>query len=110
MGFEAPLKASASLGPGERLSSLHDRTADPSLTSPARRAGLGIPGSGQDLRRSFGRIAYHAGVSLVDLKYLYGHESVDMTAHHIGLDMAEASNGLSLFGRKMESVMARVGV
>jgi hypothetical protein len=48
--------------------------------------------------------------SLADLMYLEGHESVDMTAHYIGLDMAEAAKGLSLFGRKMETVMARSGV
>ena len=33
-----------------------------------------------------------------------------MTAHYVGLDMAEAAKGLSLFGRKTESVMARAGV
>lgn len=46
----------------------------------------------------------------MDLKYLYGHESEGMTAHYIGLDMAEAAKGLSLLGRKVESVMAPAGV
>jgi integrase len=110
VAYAALLEASASLGPGERFYSLHERTADHDLRSAARKAGLGIPVSGHDLRRSFGRIAYQAGVSLVDLKYLYGHESVGMTARYIGLNMAEAAKGLSLFGRKMESVMARAEV
>ncbi len=106
----ALVEATANLAPGDKLYPYHERTADHDLRSAARKAGLGIPVSGHDLRRSFGRIAYQAGVSLVDLKYLYGHESVDMTAHYIGLDMAEAAKELSLFGRKMESVMARAGV
>ena len=110
IAFVALVEASADLGPGDKLHPFHERTADHDLRAAAQRAGLGIRVSGHDLRRSFGRIAYQAGVSLVDLKYIYGHESVDMTAHCIGLDVAEAARGLSLSGRKMEAVMVRAGV
>ncbi|MGA9839876.1 MAG: site-specific integrase [Thermoplasmata archaeon] len=79
----------------------HERTADYDLRRTAARAGLLVPVSGHDLRRSFGRIAYQAGVSLVDLKYLYGHESVDMTTHYIGLDEESARRGLTAFGEAM---------
>ena len=79
----------------------HERTADHDLRLAATRARLGVKVSGHDLRRSFGRIAYQAGVSLVDLKYLYGHESVDMTTHYIGLDEESARRGLTAFGEAM---------
>ncbi|HEV2166663.1 MAG TPA: tyrosine-type recombinase/integrase [Thermoplasmata archaeon] len=66
--------------------------------------------SGHDLRRSFGRIAYQAGVSLVDLKYLYGHESVDMTAYYIGLDEESARRGLTAFGDAMRPHLQVAGI
>lgn len=88
----------------------HERTADHDVRRAAARAGLGVPVSGHDLRRSFGRIAYQAGVSLVDLKYLYGHESVDMTAHYIGLDDDSARRGLTAFGEAMRPYLQPVVV
>ncbi|HEV2165518.1 MAG TPA: site-specific integrase, partial [Thermoplasmata archaeon] len=109
VAYAALVEASAGLAQGDRLYTFHERTADHDLRAAAVRAGLGIRVAGHDLRRSFGRIGYQAGVSLVDLKYLYGHESVDMTAHYIGLDMSEAARGLSRFGETMASVIARVG-
>ena len=86
----------------------HERTADHDLRRAAARANLGVKVSGHDLRRSFGRIAYQAGVTLVDLKYLYGHESVDMTAHYIGLDDDSARRGLNAFGEAMRPFIRQV--
>jgi integrase len=103
VAYAALVEASAEMGPNDRLYTLHKRTADHDLRAAAVRAGLGIRVSGHDLRRSFGRIAYQAGVSLVDLKYLYGHESVDMTAHYIGLDESAARKGLEAFGEAMRT-------
>lgn len=59
-------------------------------------ARLGIKLSSHDLRRSFGRIAYYAGVPIVTLKNLYGHESVDMTSHYVGVDVGEMTTGLQM--------------
>jgi integrase len=73
------------------------------------RANLGVRVAGHDLRRSFGRIDYQNGVSRVDLRYIYGHESVDMTAHYVGLYITEAARGLSAFGEAMAAVISRVG-
>lgn len=64
----------------------------------ARWAALGVPVSGHDLRQSFGRITYHGGVSLVNLKYLYGHKSVDMTARDMGWSDDAARRGPNAFG------------
>ena len=79
----------------------HWKTLHRDLAAAAKRAGLQRV-TGHDLRRSFGRIAYYAGASLVDLKHLYGHESVDMTAYYIGLDEAQMRATIG----KFESVMA----
>jgi integrase len=88
----------------------HERTADHGLRRAVSRAGLSVPVSGHDLRRSFGRIAYQAGVSLVDLKYLCGHESVDTTAHYIGLDEESARRGLTAFGEAMRPYLQLDGM
>jgi len=61
------------------------------------RAGIPVRVSSHDLRRTFGRLAYQAGVSLVNLKGLYGHESVDQTAHYVGLDRDEQRAELRKF-------------
>lgn len=68
--------------------------------------------SGHDLRRWFCRIVYQADVSLVDLKYLYRHESVDMTAHYSGLDDESTRRGLPALGEAMRPFIrqAEVGV
>lgn len=109
VAYAALVESSAGLAPADPLYRFHERTADHDLRAAGQRAGLGIQISGHDLRRSFGRIAYQNGVSLVDLKYLYGHESVDMTAHYIGLDMSEAARGLSVFGERMRAAIAQAG-
>ncbi len=83
--------------PTDRLYPFHERTADHDIRRASVAAGLGIHVSGHDLRRTFGRLSYEAGVGLVELKYLYGHESVDMTAHYIGLDDRAARAGLARF-------------
>ncbi|HEV2519265.1 MAG TPA: tyrosine-type recombinase/integrase [Thermoplasmata archaeon] len=74
---------------------------DRRLDELRRLAGIPVRVSSHDLRRTFGRLAYQAGVSLVNLKGLYGHESVDQTAHYIGLDRAELRAELGKFERAL---------
>jgi integrase len=57
--------------------------------------------SHHDLRRTFGRIAYYAGMNLVELKNFYGHTSIDMTAHYIGMDEDRMRDGLAKFDARM---------
>jgi site-specific recombinase XerD len=59
--------------------------------------------SSHDLRRTFGRLAFENGVTLVQLKALYGHESVDQTTHYIGADQASLRSGLRRFESAMEA-------
>ena len=51
--------------------------------------------SHHDLRRTFGRLAHAAGMDLVQLKNLFGHASIEMTVHYIGLDAEEMRLGLA---------------
>jgi integrase len=59
--------------------------------------------SHHDLRRTFGRLSHRAGMSLVQLKNLYGHSSLDQTAGYIGLDRDEMREGLERFARSLTS-------
>lgn len=75
-------------------------TLEKDVVAAGKRAGLKV--SGHDCRQSFGRACYYAGVSLVDIKHLYGHESVDMTSHYIGLDEEEMRAGMRRFSDAMK--------
>jgi integrase len=82
----------------------HPKTADRDLMAASRRAGLTQRVSNHDLRRSFGRISYHAGVPLIDLKNLYGHESLDMTVWYIGIEDDQMRSGLATFEQAIANV------
>lgn len=80
---------------------LQDTMYDLRLTLVGRRAGLPFPLSAHRLRRSFGRIAYRAGVPIVDLQHIYGHASPTMTAYYIGIESEEMAAGLATFERAL---------
>ncbi len=78
--------------------------ADQLLQRSVRRSGLhraGIRVSHHDLRRTFGRLAHDSGMDLVQLKNLYGHASLEMTVHYIGLDSEAMRDGLERLGRSL---------
>ncbi len=47
------------------------------------------------LRRTFGRMAYDAGVDLLTIRDLLGHTTVEMTARHIGIRIEKLAAGLA---------------
>ncbi len=73
-------------------------TIDRDVKKVCRRAGL-PPRSPHDLRRSFGRIAYHAGVPLNVIQGIYGHSDLAETSYYIGVDQSEQRAGIDLFSR-----------
>ena len=77
-------------------------TFDVRLSAVGRLAGLPFNPSAHTLRRTFGRIAYNAGVPLVSIQNIYGHASPVMSAHYIGIDQAEMVAGLARFEAAME--------
>jgi len=93
-----PLRTAAEgRGPEDRVLPLSRTGADALLQEAVRTSGLAATGvrvSHHDLRRTFGRLAHDAGMDLVQLKNLYGHESMEMTVHYIGLDADEMRSGL----------------
>ena len=87
----------AGRGPEDRVLPLSRSGADSLLQSAVRNSGLAAMGlrvSHHDLRRTFGRLAHDAGMDLIQLKNLYGHDSMEMTVHYIGLDADEMRSGL----------------
>lgn len=85
---------------GERVIALSRSGADAALQRAAHRAGFttaGIRVSHHDLRRTFGRLANAAGMSLISLQGLYGHASPILSAHYIGLDFDELKRALARF-------------
>ena len=78
-----------------------DTMYDCRLTAVGQLAGLPFHLSGHRLRRSFGRIAYRAGVPIVDLQHIYGHSSPTMTAYYIGIESEAMAVGLETFERAL---------
>jgi integrase len=82
----------------QRLFPLSSSGADRILQGAAVQAGFpqaGVRVSHHDLRRTFGRLAYESGVDLIQLKNLFGHSSVEMTVHYIGIDADRMRQGLN---------------
>jgi integrase/recombinase XerD len=87
-----------SLTAEERLFPLSNTGADLLLQRAARKAGFPLEGvkvSHHDLRRTFGRLAHQSGMDLIQLKNLFGHSSVEMTVHYIGMDADVMRQGLN---------------
>jgi len=85
--------------------------ADQQLRSAARAAGFekrGIRVSHHDLRRTFGRVAYAAGMDLVQLKNLFGHSSLEMSVHYIGLDLDKMREGLGQIDRTLGPLVREI--
>jgi integrase len=98
------------LGPQERVLPYSASWADQQLAAAARSSGLvarGLRISHHDLRRTFGRLAHAAGMDLVQLKNLYGHSSLEMSVHYIGLDLDRMREGLGQVDRSLTPLVRR---
>jgi len=71
---------------------------DRDVTAVCRNAGLPTR-SPHDRRRSFGRIAYQAGVPLTVIQGIYGHADLARTSYYIGIDHTEQRTGIDQFAR-----------
>ncbi len=89
---------------GDPLLPLSRSGLDQLLQRTVRSSGLvgeNVRVSHHDLRRTFGRLAHESGMDLVQLKNLYGHASLEMTVHYIGLDSDAMRAGLDLLSRSL---------
>jgi hypothetical protein len=98
--WERPMVSGESTGSTPCTGGRRNTTQGP----PPRGRGSESASQGHDLRRTFGRVAYEANVSLAGLSYLYGYESADRTARYIGLDDAAARKGLESFDEAMRAL------
>jgi len=98
----------AGTNPTDRIMPFSPSWADQQLAGAVRAAGFGEHGlrvSHHDLRRTFGRVAHAAGMDLVQLKNLYGHASLEMSVHYIGLDLERMREGLTQVDRSYGPLM-----
>jgi integrase len=101
--YGALVSATSGFGPNEPVFGFQRSTFDSRLAELGRLAGLPRRVSGHDLRRTFGRVAYAAGVALVAIQNVYGHKSPVMTAYYIGADRDQMAQGLAQFERSLET-------
>jgi integrase len=88
---------------------LSEQACDSLIRRAAKRAGLterGVKVSGHDLRRTFGRVAFRSGMSIVDLKNFYGHKDLSMTTHYIGIEEDHMREGLKAFDQVMAPLLS----
>lgn len=100
------------LGPLDRILPYSASWADQRLSEAAVAAGFpraGVRVSHHDLRRTFGRLAHSAGMDLVQLKNLYGHSSLEMSVHYIGLDLERMREGLTQVDRALAPLVRMRG-
>jgi integrase len=89
--------------PEIRVYPVEHSQADADLRALGRAVGIPFPLGGHVLRRSFGRIAYHAGVPVEAIRRVYGHHSVEQTLHYIGIEVEAEARYAELFDSHMAS-------
>lgn len=100
--YGALVSVASGLQPSDPVFGFQRSSFDRRLTELGRLAGIPHRVSGHDLRRTFGRLAYAAGVPLVAIQNVYGHKSPLMTAYYIGADHDQMAQGLAQFERSLE--------
>ena len=68
---------------------------DRSVIVPVRES-LGLDFSHHTLRRTFGRTAYHAGVDVVTISKILGHEDTATTLKYLGINMDDMTAGMNI--------------
>jgi len=92
-------------GPDDLLYPVGHTVADGELADLGKKAGVAARVTGHVLRRSFGRIAYQAGVPLPTIQRIYGHVSIDQSLHYIGVGQEEMSEGFAIFDTHIRAAM-----
>jgi len=98
----------AGIRPEDRVLPYSASWADNQVAKAVQAAGfpkLGVKVSHHDLRRTFGRVAHDSGMDLIQLKNLFGHSSLEMTVHYVGLDLQRMREGLSRVDRSFEPLV-----
>lgn len=78
---------------GGRLHAYKKTAVDKMLTKLGEQVGFAF--SNHDLRRSFGRMMYRAGVKIEEIARIFGHSDMRTTMRYLGLDMEDMSNAMN---------------
>jgi integrase len=70
-----------------------------------KRTAVSVRVTGHVLRRSFGRLAYQAGVPVPTIQRIFGHVSIDQTLHYIGVGQEEMTEGFAVFDTHIRAGM-----
>lgn len=76
---------------------------DKRLARLGKLAGIPFHVSGHDLRRTFGRLAFDAGIPHASIQGIYGHASPAMTVHYAGVDKTRMAEGLARFEKFLQA-------
>jgi integrase len=90
-------------GADENLYPVGHTVADGELADLGRTVGTSVRITGHVLRRSFGRLAYQAGVPVPTIQRIFGHVSLDQTLHYIGVGQEEMTEGFAVFDHHMQA-------
>ncbi len=90
-------------GPDEGVCPAGHSVADVELAELGRACDVPVRVTGHVLRRSFGRLAYRAGVPPPTIQRIYGHVSLDQTLHYVGVDQEEMAEGFAVFDQHMRA-------
>lgn len=85
----------------ERVYPVGHSVADGELAALGRACDVSARVTGHVLRRSFGRLAYQAGVPVPTIQRIYGHASLDQTLHYVGVGEEEMTEGFAVFDRHL---------
>jgi integrase len=92
-------------GPDDHIYPVGHTVADGELADLGKIAGVSVRVTGHVLRRSFGRVAYHAGVPAPTIQRIYGHVSLDQTLHYVGVGQEEMTEGFAVFDTHIRAGM-----
>jgi len=91
--------------PDDGLYPVGHTVADGELAALGCEANVSVRVTGHVLRRSFGRLAYQAGVPVPTIQRIFGHVSIDQTLHYIGVGEEEMTEGFAVFDTHMRAGM-----
>ena len=98
-------RSTAGRAPDERLYPVGHTVADAELAALGRDCSVGVRVTGHVLRRSFGRLAYQAGVPVPTIQRIFGHASLDQTLHYVGVGQEEMTEGFAAFDRHLSAAV-----
>ncbi len=92
--------------PIERVYQIEHSQAYADLRVLGESLGLPFPLTGHVLRRTYGRVAYHAGVPVERIMRVYGHSSIEQTLHYIGVELEAEAKDAERFDAHLSSFRA----